>query len=277
MIRDHISLQRGVILAALVLLCSGVSRAADIEAITRPNNDVTLSFVRAGTIAEVHVKEGDSVEAGQVLVQQDDRAERAQLEQLEVQAKDETRIRAAEAQLAQKEEDHKKLEELGKQGAVTQWDVAHAKLDVTIAALSLTLAKFEHEQNGRKYQEARLHVERMRILSPIAGKVEKILVEQGEAADSLEPVIRVVKIDPLRIDVPAPRDQAEGLDIGREAFVIFDGDESPTIGKITFIAAEADAASNTLTVRIELPNKNDRRAGEHVKVRFTRTTDERSE
>ena len=66
MIRDHLPLLRGVVLATLLLL-GGASRAADVEAITRPNNDVTLSFVRAGTIAGVHVKEGDSVKAGQVL------------------------------------------------------------------------------------------------------------------------------------------------------------------------------------------------------------------
>jgi len=260
----------------VVLAGAGSARADDVEAVTRPSQDVTLSFVRPGRIATIAVKEGRQVAAGDVLVQQDDRAERAQLEQLEAQAKDETRIRAAEAQLAQKDEDYKKLEELGKQGAVKQWDVAHAKLDVTIADLSLTLARFEHEQNRRKYEEARLHVERMRILSPIGGKVEKILVEQGEAANSLEPVIRIVRIDPLRIDAPVPRDQAAGLHIGQDACVIFDGNDSPATGKITFIAAEADAASNTLTVRVELPNKNDRRAGEHVKVRFTPATDKRS-
>ena len=39
-------------------------------------------------------------------------------------------------------------------------------------------------------------------------------------------------------------------------------------GKVIYIAAVADAASNTRTVRVEVPNKALRPAGEHVKVRF---------
>ena len=68
-----------------------VCEAADIAAITRPSEDVTLSFVMPGRIAKVLVKEGDEVKAGQLLVQQDDAAELVQLEQLKAEAEDTVR------------------------------------------------------------------------------------------------------------------------------------------------------------------------------------------
>jgi multidrug efflux pump subunit AcrA (membrane-fusion protein) len=39
-------------------------------------------------------------------------------------------------------------------------------------------------------------------------------------------------------------------------------------GSIVYVAAVADAASGTLRVRIEVPNKSNRPAGEHVEIIF---------
>jgi len=260
---------------AFVVLASagpGLCRAASVapaEAITRPSKDVTLSFIRAGRIARILVKEGDTVKVGQLLVQMDDEAERAELGQLEAQAKDDTHIRAAQAKLAQKKVDRKRAEWLLKQGAgISELEVEHKRLDVTIAGLELKLAEFRHKQAQRKFQETRIQVDRMRLLSPIAGKVEKIFVEPGESADRLQEVIRVVQTDPLRIEVPVPTKQARRLQPGGAARVEFGEGEQKLEGKITHVAAVADAASQTLTVRVELRNPTGRPAGERVIVHF---------
>ena len=240
-----------------------------IEAITRASKDPTLSFVRAGRIAQVMVNKGDVVQVGQVLVQQDDAAEQVQLEQLQAEAEDTTRIKAAQADLDQKKVDLKKFEDAKKKGGATDLEVEHARLDVTVAKLSLKLAQLTHEQDKRKYAESKIQVERMRLSSPIAGKVEKILVQPGEAVDGLEDTVQVVTIDPLRIDVPVPLGQAQGLKKGQLAEIEFIGSTVPAPkGEIIHIAAVADAASDTLTVRVEVPNPAKRPAGEHVKVSF---------
>jgi len=257
----------GLLCVLSMLLGAELSLGAGVEAITRPSEDVILSFVRAGRIAGIVVKEGDVVAADQLLVQLDDSAERAQLEQLEAQANDETRIEAAKAQLTQKEEDYKKLESLSRDGAATQWDVAHAKLDVTIAELALRLERSKHNQNGLRFKEASIQLERMQLPSPIAGRVERIFLQPGESADALQQVIRVVKIDPLRIEAPVPLNQARELAVGRTAQVAYPNGERAT-GRITHIAGVADAASDTLTVRVEVRNPSGRLAGEHVEVTF---------
>lgn len=240
-----------------------------IRAITRPSADAVLSFVQAGRIAEVHVKEGESVKAEQVLVQQDDAVEQAQLAHAEAQSQDTTQIRASEASLAQKRVDLEKLETAAARNAATELEVAHAKLSVKIAELSLELAKFEHEQAKRKYQEHKARVENMRIKSPIDGRIEEIHMEAGESANALVDIVRVVQIDPLWVDVPVPLAEAVTLACGKPAKVVFPAPSRGFIeGRIIHIAAVADAASDTLRVCVEVPNESKRPAGEHVRVIF---------
>lgn len=250
-----------------------------IRAVTRPSVDVTMSFVLPGRIAGVYFKEGDAVKAGQVLVQQDDAAEQVQLAQLKAQSEDTTQLRASDASLAQKKVDLQKLEKAAANNAATALEVEHARLDVTIAGLSLDLAKFEHEQAGRKYQEQKIRVENMQIKSPIEGSIEKIDVEVGESVNTMTTeVIRVVQIDPLWLETPVPLAQARALKAGKTAQVAFEPAGQPTPGepaagevvpgRVISVGAVADAASGTVRVRIEVPNKAKRPAGEHVLVTF---------
>ena len=248
-----------------VLPAADVIAAGDIEAITKPSKDVTLSFVRQGQIAKILVKEGQVVKVGRVLVQQDDAAEQAHLAQLKAQAED----TIAQAQLDQKKVDLKKIEWAAKRGASTELEVEHAKLDVLIAELSVKLAKFEHTQNKRKYDEVKIRLSRMRLISPIAGRVERVFIETGESVDSMDEVVRIVSIDPLWIDVPVPVRQAHTLKPNRIARIAFDKSGKDKIdGKIVHVASVADAASGTLNVRVELPNPSSRPAGEKVYVCF---------
>ena len=256
----------------VVLFLSGLQAASSnspVRAITNPSSDITLSYVLPGRIAKVHFVEGAWVKAGQILVQQDDSVEQIQLAQLKAASDDTTQIQASDASLAQKKVDLQKLEKAAAQNAATELEVEHAKLSVKMAELSLKLARFEHEQAQRKYDEVKVQVEKMSLGSPIDGRIEKINVEAGESINALTDVVRVVKIDPLWIDVPVPLDVATDLSILKKAIVVFPSPNRASVeGSIIFISAVADAASGTLRVRIEVPNKPNRPAGEHVEIDF---------
>jgi len=254
-----------VVLSALKATSSNVG----IRAVTNPSADITLSYVQPGCIAKVYFKEGEWVKAGQVLVQQDDAVERIQLAQLEAASEDTTQIQASEASLAQKRVDLKKLEKAAANNAATELEVEYAKLNVKMAELSLQLAEFKREQAKRKYNEQKVQIEKMRLKSPIDGRVEKIHLETGESINALSDVVRVVQIDPLWIDVPVPLIKATALSYGKTTRVRFPNPNGVFIeGRIIYIAAVADAASSTLRVRIKVPNKSNRPAGEHVEVIF---------
>jgi RND family efflux transporter MFP subunit len=242
-----------------------------IRAVTRPSADITLSFVQPGRVAHVDCREGDSVKGGQVLIRQDDTAEQVQLAQLKAQAEHITQIRASEASLAQKRVDLQKMEKAAASKAATALEVEHARLEVTIAELSLELAKFEHEQAGERYREQKIRIGYMQLESPIDGRIEDIKVEVGESINAVTEAIRVVRTDPLWVDAPVPLAQALGLEAGKTAQVQFGPTDNPAkveSGRILFVAAVADAASGTLRVRVEVPNKDGRPAGEHVLIVF---------
>ncbi|MDH4202713.1 MAG: efflux RND transporter periplasmic adaptor subunit [Phycisphaerae bacterium] len=203
-----------------------------ITAISIPSADVTMSFVKAGIIEKVLVKEGDEVTEKQMLVQQD--------------------TETAEANLAQKKIDLQRLEWAAERGSATELEVEHARLDVKVLEIL---------------------IDDMTLKSPISGTVDKVEVEVGEAANGLEAVIRVVKTDPLWIDVPIPLAQGRTFKKGQPASVAFPGSKKQANGTIIYVSTVADAASSTLRVRIEVPNKQKRPAGEHVQVSFPKTAE----
>jgi len=243
-----------------------------IEAVTAPSADIIMSFVQAGCIAAVHVKYGDSVKAGQLLIQQDDSVERVQLERLLAESSTTTDIKAGAASLEQKKVDLKRLEEAARGRAATDLEVEHARLDVKIAELTLQAAQFEHEQAKRRYEEAKTTVQRMTLKSPVDGWVEQIHWEAGESVNALDAVVRIVRIDPLWIDVPVPMEAASAIRPGDSTPVLFPSPRRATEnGVVIFVAAIADAASGTLAVRIEVPNQANRPAGEQVRIVFGKT------
>jgi multidrug efflux pump subunit AcrA (membrane-fusion protein) len=268
---------------ALTLICPAVgapeAQAPRFTAIARASEDITVSSTMPVRVLKVHVKDGDTVKPGQPLVQLDDEAERVQMEQLKAQAVDETHVEAAKAQLDQKKVDLTGIVEARAKGAATELELQHATLEVTISALSLRLAKFEHSQNVLKYKQAQVQVSRLLLSVPTSEKdkptdtfkVFRVFVERGESVDRLKEVIRIIKIDPLHIDVPVPETLVESfkLKVGQTADVTFGGSKGPAAkATIIFIADEIDAASGTQTVRVEIPNPSGRPAGKKVSVQF---------
>jgi multidrug efflux pump subunit AcrA (membrane-fusion protein) len=271
----------------VLLSAALLGRAADVpkkqvsqfKSIARASEDITVSSTMPVRVSKVFVKDGDTVKPGQTLVQLDDKAERVQMEQLKAQAEDETHLEAAEAQLAQKKVDYKRIQNARAKNAATALELEHARLEVTISDLSLTLARFEHTQDKRKYLQAEAQVDRLRLRVPTSEndlpgdtfKVFKVFVSRGESVDRLKEVIRVIKIDPLWIDVPVPEEivGALKLKVAQKARVIFLKTKTlPTEGKIIYIADEIDAASGKQTIRVEVPNPSGIPAGKKVFVEF---------
>jgi len=248
-----------------------------VEAITKPSGDVRLAMIEPGLIAKVLVKEGTPVQAGDVLIQLDDAVRRAELEFAQAEAESNTRIDAAVATLEQKRVYEERLREAG-QKAASMTERELAKLDVEIATRQLELERFVQAQNVRKVKELELRIGRMKILSPIDGNVEQLVVKDGEAVDAMAQVIRVVNVNPLWVDVPMPMAKADTLaralrDNGDTAvnvcFPDAAGKPDPatvSAGTVIHVAEVADGASLSRVVRVEVTNPGGRPAGEHVWV-----------
>jgi multidrug efflux pump subunit AcrA (membrane-fusion protein) len=90
-------------------------------------------------------------------------------------------------------------------------------------------------------------------------------------------VLRLVNVDPLWIDTPVPLDIGRRLTAGCKALVQLPDQAAPAEGKVIHVSRVADPASETLEVRVELPNPSTRLAGEHVTVTFPEPSNGKSE
>ena len=234
----------------------------------------TVSAEVTGLVESVAdgVSEGRAVEAGDVLLVLDQRdlaAEasrlRASLDRLSINQRGLREREVLEAEeLSIAEEELQRLERIASQDALTQRDVDSARRGVLVAgrALSLTreaLAGLPAERAGLAAQLERvtLDLDRTRVRSPLAGRVQSLSVEPGERVVPGQAVARVV--DPTAVEVPlrVPASRAEWVTAG-DAVVL-----RPTAtgvsstrggveaaGVVDRVVPEVEVTTRTLTVYV---------------------------
>jgi len=239
-------------------------------AITRPSEERALNFSFSGVVRKVHVKEGDVVKQGQPLMDLDDRMDRKQLEETEIEANSTRKIEYAQYELEQKKVDLKRKEDLLTRSAASPTEIEDAQLAKELASTRLQLSVDETNQKKLEAERLRVKIELMHLVSTIDGVVQKLGVKDGEIADPQQfnrAACTVVKNDPLKVEVFLPTSLASQLKINDELEVLHGGEKQWQKAKITFFDPVADAASDMRRVNMELPNPSQRESGLQVKVR----------
>jgi HlyD family secretion protein len=162
-------------------LVSAVTASGKIEAKT----SVDISADITGRIIRIGVREGDLVNKGQFLIQIDPAQYQAAVSRAQgVVGSTEATLTQARANLDQAERAWNRARQLTQLGpnliapeaaeqARTSYDVAQANWQATRAQL---------EQSRASLQEARDNLSKTRLTSPIAGRVVRLAVEEGEVA-----------------------------------------------------------------------------------------------
>lgn len=245
-------------------------QAREVEGITRPSSDVVLSFVRPGVVSKVTVKQGEFVKKGELLVQLKADLEENKVQQLKEAVANPTKENAEKSNLAMRKQELKDMEKAFKEGAGTQQEVSRAKEEVNKSEFTLQQMAFEKSQMKLQLSEAEILVKQTKLYSPIDGFVERVFTEEGEGIERLKETLTLVRIDPLWIDVPVPLQEAYLLKKGTKLKVNFPipgkTEKEALTGTVIYRAAIADAGSETLIFRIEVPNPKNRIAGERVKI-----------
>jgi RND family efflux transporter MFP subunit len=122
---------------------------------------------------------------------------------------------------------------------------------------------------------AKLQLDFTRIASPIAGRIARVMIDEGNMAQQSTPLLAVVQEDPMILRIPLPEMRYSEFtslkgSIGvRVSFSALPGTE-PIGGRISSISATVDPASRTFIVEVELPNRDGLlRAGMYSRVDFT--------
>jgi RND family efflux transporter MFP subunit len=210
-----------------------------------PIQELTFSDEKSGKVISVLAKEGDYVRVGQTL--------------LTVRG-DVINVNAQQAQAVYQnaKSDYERYENAYKTGGVTKQQLDQAKLALTNAQSNLT--------------QANINVGDTKVKAPINGYINKKYVEPGSilAGMPATALFDIVNVSKLKLTVTVNESQVASLKLGNTVNITASVYPDKTFsGKITFIAAKADASLN-FPVEIEITNNanNDLKAGMYGTANF---------
>lgn len=203
------------------------------------------------TVRTVHIREGQTVSAGQLLFSLDARAEEANLRKAQAQvAKDLADLEIANRNL-------QRSRELFAQKFVAQsaLDAVQNQVDTLTGQLAVDRAAAESVRVALAYTEIR---------ATFGGRTGAISVRPGSlVAPGGAPLVTVTQVDPIQVaftlpekDFPGVQRALAGGEVPVEVRV--DGAAPPFTGRLVFVDNAVDSASATIRVKAQFANPDAR-------------------
>jgi len=259
-----------MLLAALA--AAGPVRAEDFDCMIEARQAIEIRAPVEAVIEKIHVRRGEAVRRGQLLVTLAAGPERAALALAQSRATMMGELKAAEARLDIAQKKSARADELFKQQFISEnaRDEAHAELQ--LATEEVRRVRETQRLNELEAQRAAAVVAMRSIRSPLDGVVVEVMLKPGEfgAITFKDPIMRLAEIDPLNVEVVLPVSQYGRVREGQKATVM---PEAPVGGhyntSVKVVDKVIDAASGTFGVRLELHNrKGEIPAGVRCRVQF---------
>jgi membrane fusion protein, heavy metal efflux system len=228
--------------------------SSSLDCMIQPHQVVQVGVPAAGVIEKILVDRGESVKAGQPLVQLQANVERASLAVARERAAQEGEIKVAagSSELAQRE--LQRAKELREDNFVSQTFLDKSKAEAQVAGGRTDQASERRRLSQREVQLASAQLAQRTVSSPINGVVVERFMSPGEFVDQ-KPVLRIAAIDPLRVDVLVPAVHFGRIDVGMKGIVTPELlNTKPHTAVVKTVDRVIDAATNTFRVRLELPN-----------------------
>jgi RND family efflux transporter MFP subunit len=142
----------------------------------------------------------------------------------------------------------------------TAYKVAEARYSSALHQVDEQIALLDKHANTLKLAEQALAD--ATITAPFDGMVAVRQVAPGAYLQVGDPVVTLVRTDPLRFHAGVPERHALMLRVGQEAVITVEGHASPLTGKISRLSPTLNLANRALPIEVDVPNPNLRlRAG----------------
>jgi len=239
-------------------------------------DDVEVPALEAGPLVTIHVRQGNHVQQGQPLAQIDDR--QAQLQKLAAElerdaaqqrADDDIEVRyaiksfeLAEAELAQDIEINRKSP-----GSVPETEIRRkqlakhrAELQIDRTQLDMKVAQITADVQNSLVLAADDSIRRRRIVAPFDGMVVEVLREAAEFVNAGEAVVRVVRMDRLRVDGFLDGNQYNPAEVANCAVTVeislAQGRKGTFQGQVTHVSPLVQVG-NQYRLEAEVSNRNE--------------------
>ena len=210
--------------------------------VVSPDAPSTLTFLVSGKVLFVGPREGDYVKRGQRM---------AEIDPLDYRLG----VAAATAQLDQAKVGQRRAEEeYGRMKSLYD-SKSLAPNDFEKFKAALDAAREQSRQATANDQLARKRLSDATLVAPIDGYIDMRGVEPGETASPGRPVFRIVRLDPVEVNVGVPETDVHRVRVGQKVLVTLPALPGQSFeGAIRIINVSADPGTRTYMTRISLPN-----------------------
>lgn len=288
-------------MAAAMLVFAGCRNDIEFDACGQIDAEqVTVSAEANGRILSLNVREGDVLEAGQMVGAVDSVQVALQIRELQ-QRRDGAKSRLIDIarqqkpqmdQLASYENDYRRYSTLLEKNAATQKQVDDIRSQIDVLKSQIAAQKQTWERNNSSVQseistyeiqiaEKQDQLSKCRICSPVSGTVLTKYANEGESVTSGKPLFKLANLSETYVRAYFTTSQLGTLKLGDELTVIpDDGSASPKEykGRVIWISSQAEftpkdiqtrdeRADLVYAVKVALPNDGTLRLGMYVYVR----------
>ncbi len=197
---------------------------------TEANKTVAVSSRGPGFVDDLPVAKGSTVPAGTVVARLADEGRSAALKQ-------------AEAQYAQRRAEFEAATRLTETGNNPRLNLSASRVAVDAAAAALEMARVE--------------VDKKTLTTPIAGIVDQIPVERGQAIGDGRLVATVLSLDPIVVAAEVSERAVSRVVVGRSAEIrLVSGEIVPA--KVSYVSRSAAERTRTYRIEVEAANPDNR-------------------
>ena len=220
-------------------------RVLAVSGRTRPQVTVTIVPKSAGQIVSLSKDEGETVKAGELLVQLEADAPRAALDEVG------SKITLQQRAVDEAERSFKRFEQLRQQGLATVKEFDAAKFELDQARLALDgLAASRREVASRLRDNS--------ILAPVSGVVLARPVDRGQVVSAQTVIYEIAPLADVEIEADIDERYLPEIREGLKADVLVAGEGAPLAATLYYVSPKVDPRTGGAKVRLRLdtPIKN---------------------
>ena len=219
-------------------------RVLAITGRTRPQVTVTILPKVSGQIVRLTREEGETVRAGEVLVQFDADAPRAAVDEVEQQVASKQRARA-EAQ-----RNFERIEQLKERGLATlkEFDQARFELDQ---------AQVELQRIAASRREVTARLRDNTLVAPVAGVVLSRPVDVGQVVSTSSVIYEIAPLSDVEVEADVDEQFLAEVHEGLKADVLVAGRARPIPATLYYVSPKVDPRTGGAKVRLRLDEEVD--------------------